>query len=232
MKVVRFYVKKNTKGEKVIHSSCETAQSRKSLFPKNCQNPKHHAPGVRDKVLNYDVTTKAHVIYTLEGSEVNMYVNPANGKFWFNKKDLPTKAADQVTATPSLEDDDESGVATSARSSSKGDGSRLTRQSPVTSSDEDIAQKIIKCKDIVEVVAILETKLSQYNPRIDFPNKWIAEFEKTVQNCWSFALDGRQKTQVEMEECFFALFGYFLSRKQGSWYWQHRQQNPAGLGLI
>ena len=79
----------------------------------------------------------------------------------------------------------------------------------------------------MEVVATLETKLTQYNPRIDFPNKWIAGFEKTAQNFWSFALDGRQRTQVEMEKCFFALFGYFLSRKLGSWYWQHRQQNPA-----
>ena len=46
-----------------------------------------------------------------------MYVNPANRKFWFNKKDLPTEAADQVTATPFLEDDDEPEVATSTRSS-------------------------------------------------------------------------------------------------------------------
>lgn len=30
-----------------------------------------------------------------------------------------------------------------------------------------------------------------------------------------------------MEDCFFSLFGCFLSRKQGSWFWQHRQQNPT-----
>ena len=42
-----------------------------------------------------------HVIYTLKGSEVNIYVNLTNGKFWFNKKDPPTKAADQMTMKPS-----------------------------------------------------------------------------------------------------------------------------------
>ena len=29
-----------------------------------------------------------------------------------------------------------------------------------------------------------------------------------------------------MESVFFSLFGFFISRKQASWFWQHRQQTP------
>lgn len=128
---VKFFVKKNSAGKKVIHSICRTTQSRKSIFPKSCQDPKFHSPGVQDKVQAHPVTTKCHVDYTLKGSEIYMYINPANGKFWWNKQELPTKPAKDVSNRPSLDEPETPG------SSSQASGSRLVRQDATT---DDIAQ--------------------------------------------------------------------------------------------
>ena len=217
VEIVKFFVKKNSAGKKIIHSICRTTKGKKSIFPKSCQDLKFHASGVRDKVENHPVTTKGHVDYSLKGNEIYMYINPANGKFWWNKQELPTKAAKDVSDTPSV---DLSELPANSSEASP----RLVRQNATT---DDIAEKIAACKDIAQVVELLETKLSPYNPRIDFPNVWVLNFENIVQNGCSTNLEGRRKTQPEMEECFFSLFGCFLSRKQGSWFWQHRQQNPA-----
>ena len=102
--VVKFFIKKNAAGKKIIHSICRTTQGKKAIFPKSSQDPKFHAPGVRDKVEDHPVATKAHVNYTLKGSEIYMYINPANGKFWWNKQELPTNSANDVSNRLSVEE--------------------------------------------------------------------------------------------------------------------------------
>lgn len=85
---VKFFLKKNAKGEKIVHSIFHSLTSAKYVFPPCYRKPEVHLPGVREKVLNAQFKTRAHISFTLINDEILFYVNSETNDFWFNGNEL------------------------------------------------------------------------------------------------------------------------------------------------
>lgn len=101
MEKVKFYLKRNTKNEIIVHSICRDTKSHKYLFPYPYRDVSYHCEGLRQKIKATLFTSKCHLDYTLKSDEKYMYINPKNKKFWFNQVELDSRPASKVTSQPS-----------------------------------------------------------------------------------------------------------------------------------
>lgn len=101
MEKVKFFVKKNTKNDKIIHSICKSTNGYKFVFPPSLRDPKLHMEGIREKVRAAVFKTKAHITYVLKGKEIPFYVNVKNGDFWYDGSELLKIPAADVSNQPS-----------------------------------------------------------------------------------------------------------------------------------
>lgn len=108
MEKVHFFVKRDTHGEKIIHSICRTSSSAKFVFPAELRDPNAHPEGIANKVLQTRYKKKQHIPYVLKGSEVSVYLDVTNGKFHFKGQKLKEVPALGVSNDPSIEKSDES----------------------------------------------------------------------------------------------------------------------------
>lgn len=101
MEKVKFFVKRNTKDEKIVHSICRTTESPKFVFPPHLRSPKFHSDGVRKVVESNPFKNRTHISYVLKGKELTFYMNPGNGEFWYKGTALTKVPCSGISKQPS-----------------------------------------------------------------------------------------------------------------------------------
>lgn len=101
MEKVKFFVKRNTKDEKIVHSICRTTESPKFVFPPHLRCPKFHSEGVRKAIESHPFKNRTHVTYVLKGKELTFYINPGNGEFWYKGVPLTKVPSAGISKKPS-----------------------------------------------------------------------------------------------------------------------------------
>jgi hypothetical protein len=70
MEKVKFFLKRNSKNQVIVHSICRSAKSFKYLFPNEFRSPSDHSFGVQKKIETLTFQAKTHLDYTLKGKEI------------------------------------------------------------------------------------------------------------------------------------------------------------------
>lgn len=100
---VLFFCKYNTKGEKIIHSICNSIKGQKHVFSRSCRKLEKHPLKIREIVQKQEYKKMQHISVNLTGDELTTYYNCANGKFWFKGNALTIVPSKDVTNNASCE---------------------------------------------------------------------------------------------------------------------------------